>query len=71
MFRWFTRLICKHEYEFNQNIYGDAINYFDGKRSIWVCKHCGKCQFREDLGPFSQGYGYRNSASSNKKEPYI
>lgn len=36
------RLLCKHEYEFERNIYGDEINHVGGNRSWWVCKRCGK-----------------------------
>lgn len=45
----FKRLFCKHEYEWERNIYGDEINYCGGKRSIWKCKKCGKIQYRDKL----------------------
>ena len=36
------RLFCKHEYEFERNIYGDEINHVGGCRSWWRCRKCGK-----------------------------
>ncbi|MBQ9317006.1 MAG: hypothetical protein IJ203_09300 [Atopobiaceae bacterium] len=36
------RLLCKHEYEFVRNIYGDEVNHVGGCRSWWRCKKCGK-----------------------------
>jgi hypothetical protein len=36
------RLLCKHEYVFERNIYGDEINYAGGNRSWWRCEKCGK-----------------------------
>ena len=36
------RLLCRHEYEFVRNIYGDEINHTGGRRSWWRCKKCGK-----------------------------
>ena len=57
---WFKRLFivdsikrlfkkCDHDWEFVRNIYGDQINYCNGKRSKWKCKKCGKIEFRDDL----------------------
>lgn len=43
------RLFCKHEFEWQRNIYGDEIHYCGGKRSIWKCKKCGKIQYRGKL----------------------
>ena len=43
------QLFCKHEYEFERNIYGDEINYCGGYRSWWRCKKCGKSHGREYL----------------------
>jgi len=40
---------CNHEYKFISNIYGDQINYYNGKRSIWKCKKCGKIEYRDEL----------------------
>lgn len=45
----FKSLFCKHEYEFVSNIYGDQINYCNGKRSIWKCKKCGNIEYRDKL----------------------
>ena len=36
------RLFCRHEYKFVRNIYGDEINLWGGKRSVWRCHKCGK-----------------------------
>ena len=36
------RLLCRHEWEFVRNIYGDEINLAGGRRSWWRCKRCGK-----------------------------
>lgn len=36
------RLLCKHEYVFERNIYGDEINHTGGNRSWWHCTKCGK-----------------------------
>jgi len=46
---WIKSLFCKHEYEFVRNIYGDQINYCNGKRSIWKCKKCGNIEYRDKL----------------------
>ena len=43
------QLLCKHEYHFARNIYGDEINYCGGHRSWWRCKKCGKLQGRDYL----------------------
>ena len=37
----FSYLFCKHDFEFKRNIYGDEINFLNG-RSIWNCKKCNK-----------------------------
>ena len=37
-------LFCKHSYSHLRNIYGDEINHL-GKRSIFVCKKCGKIKY--------------------------
>ena len=52
------RLLCKHEYAWYCNIYGDMINHSGGSRSVWQCKKCGKFQFRKELfiGPGSKEY---------------
>lgn len=47
--RLIKRLLCKHEYEFLRNIYGDEINAAGGKRSWWRCRKCGKMQLREEF----------------------
>ncbi len=43
------RLFCRHEYEGDQNIYGEEINMVGGKRSWWRCRKCGKYQLRDQL----------------------
>lgn len=49
------RLLCKHEFEFVRNIYGDEINAAGGRRSWWRCKKCGKMQLRSELHRDSEG----------------
>ena len=48
--KWIVQLVkqfcCDHDYEFVRNIYGDEINQHNGYRSLWVCKKCGKEQYR-------------------------
>jgi len=41
------QMLCRHEFRFLRNIYGDEINQYDGKRSIWVCLHCHKSEYRD------------------------
>jgi hypothetical protein len=42
MTKFFKRLFCKHyKVIFRRNIYGDEINSWNGKRSIWQCDNCG------------------------------
>ena len=46
---WIERFFCAHRYEWSRNIYGDEINACGGKRSVWLCTKCGKCQDRKDF----------------------
>lgn len=39
--RLIRRLLCKHEYVWVRNIYGDEINHAGGNRSWWRCRKCG------------------------------
>lgn len=41
----FKRLFCNHEFKTITNLYGDAVNLFNGARSIRKCIHCGKTVF--------------------------
>jgi len=43
------QFFCKHDFVFMYNLYGDEINSWDGNRSLWQCKHCGRIQAREKL----------------------
>ncbi len=43
------RLLCKHKYVFERNIYGDEINHAGGNRSWWRCKKCGKRALKPHL----------------------
>lgn len=43
------QLLCRHDYQFERNIYGDEINAASGKRSWWRCSKCGKHQLRPHL----------------------
>ena len=49
------RILCKHDYVFVRNIYGDEINIAGGKRSWWRCRKCGKWKLRSQLGPERDG----------------
>jgi hypothetical protein len=55
------KLLCNHLKEpldFIRNIYGDEINYLNG-RSLWKCKNCGRELVRDYLfesGKISDGY---------------
>jgi hypothetical protein len=44
------RLLCKHDFEFVRNIYGDEINHVGGRRSWWRCRKCGKWIACDKLG---------------------
>jgi hypothetical protein len=39
MIRFIKQLFCKHSWKWEQNVYGDPINYLNC-RSIWKCKKC-------------------------------
>ena len=45
----FKKLLCKHEFVFVRNIYGDEIIERGWKRSIWRCDKCGSTSLRADL----------------------
>jgi len=46
----FKKIFCKHNYEFNSNIYGEPIHtMFRGNRSIWKCSKCGNYEYRPNL----------------------
>ena len=47
--RLLKMLLCKHEFVFERNIYGDEINMVGGRRSWWRCPKCGKYQARYRL----------------------
>ena len=40
--RFIRQLLCRHEWVFERNIYGDEINHVGGMRSWWRCAKCGK-----------------------------
>lgn len=42
-------IVCKHEFEFVENIYGDAIIHVGGDRSWWQCKKCGNWTTKPEL----------------------
>lgn len=48
-------LLCRHEFEFIRNIYGDEIIDRGGDRSIWRCQHCGVLEGRGALAEGAQG----------------
>ena len=37
-----NKIVCRHEWVFDRNIYGDEINCVSGKRSWWRCQKCGR-----------------------------
>ena len=39
MIKFIKQLFCKHSWEWEQNVYGDPINYLNC-RSIWKCEKC-------------------------------
>lgn len=45
------RMLCRHEYEFVRNIYGDEIVHAGYNRSWWRCKKCGKWKLDPHLYP--------------------
>ena len=45
----FKKHKCEHDFKFVHNIYGDAINYCGGYRSLWKCSKCGKVEYRKYL----------------------
>ncbi len=42
---------CKHQYVTITNLHGDAINFYNGSRSISECADCGDIKFNEYLDP--------------------
>lgn len=44
-------LLCRHEWQFERNIYGDEINAVGGYRSWWRCPKCGKRCLSPNLYP--------------------
>lgn len=48
---WLARTSCSHAagFEFVRNLYGDQINEWGGKRSVWRCRSCGRVQARDQL----------------------
>lgn len=46
---WLRRIFCRHDWCHYANLYGDQINSWGGKRSLWECSHCGKLQARDAL----------------------
>lgn len=60
--RLLKRLLCRHEWQFERNIYGDEINAVGGYRSWWRCPKCGKRfldprlypSFEPELPPLSE-----------------
>lgn len=42
-------MCSSHEYKIDSYIYGDAINYSGGYRTIMKCKNCGKYKFIKEF----------------------
>lgn len=54
--KWLKQVFCKHKnIDIFANIYGDLINDFDGARTVYVCKDCGKRFYKKEykLAPFN------------------
>lgn len=49
MMNWLRNIFCRHEWRHYANLYGDQINSWGGKRSLWECSRCGKLQARDAL----------------------
>lgn len=49
MVSFIRRLLCKHDYVWDHNIYGDEIIQAGYNRSWWRCRKCGKYQLRPEL----------------------
>ena len=45
----YKSILCKHDFEFVRNIYGDQIRYNSWNRSMWKCKKCGKLKYKQNL----------------------
>lgn len=45
----FCEFFCDHDFEFEKNLFGDSINFHNGKRSMFICKKCGKVKFGDEL----------------------
>jgi|GEM_PF-2964241 len=43
------RLFCKHKYRVIRNIYGDEINFRNGRRTELACFKCGKIKYHKDF----------------------
>ena len=41
------RLVCAHEYELKNTLYGDRINAANGKRFEHQCKKCGAWKYSD------------------------
>lgn len=49
LFDTFKKPFCKHDYEFNSNIYGDWVIQLGYMRSIWKCSKCNKYIHRPEF----------------------
>jgi hypothetical protein len=47
--RLVIKFFCEHDMQWVRNIYGDEINYTNGKRSMWKCNKCDKTEYRRGL----------------------
>lgn len=55
---WLRRLFCRHQgsnHAFVRNLYGDQINAWGGKRSVWRCARCGWLFGRDELQETTHG----------------
>lgn len=48
IFYFLIQPFCKHNYEFDSNIYGEFVIMYGYNRSIWKCSKCNKYQHRPE-----------------------
>lgn len=53
-------LLCKHEFKFIRNVYGDEVNHLGGYRSISQCVHCGKKEYGGLIAPLKHCKKHKN-----------
>ena len=41
------QMLCRHEFRFLRNLYGDEIIHHGHNRSMWFCIHCSKIEYQQ------------------------